>query len=56
MSSEFHRQLADLSYDMVEIMHGEEKRSTPEQIGQQVESFLLRHQNEDPYRRPPGAK
>ncbi len=45
MPSQFHRQLADLSYDLAEAMQKNDK-STPEEIGQQVESFLLRHQTE----------
>ncbi len=46
MPSEFHRQLADLSYDLVEIMHGEATMSLPGEMGKRVEGFLLRHQHE----------
>ena len=45
MPSEFHRQLADLSYDLVDLMHGEQEHS-PSEVGKRVDAFLKKHKQE----------
>lgn len=46
MPSAFHRQLADLSYDLATLTQEGPQQSTLQEMGQRVEAFLLRHQNE----------